>query len=144
MSTTTAGVPATGERPGIVERLLQPYVVFPIVVILWVAFGAALAFDRGILEAGAVRYAVGGAGDVVATGDWDCDGHSTLALLKDQSGQVWVFDAWAGPGQSLVARRAGRVERAVALEAVDDDGDGCDELLARRADGSRQLVPAST
>ena len=50
MSTTTAGVPATGERPGIVERLFQPYVVFPIVVILWVAFGAALAFDRGILD----------------------------------------------------------------------------------------------
>ena len=52
MSTTatTMGVPAAGERRRLVERLLQPYVVFPIVVILWVAFGAALAFDRGALD----------------------------------------------------------------------------------------------
>lgn len=102
----------------------------------------ALAFGRGILQAGAVRYAVGGEGDVVATGDWDCDGRSTLALLRGRSGGVWVFDEWAGPGQSLPGRRAGRVDGAVALEAVDGGG-GCDELLARRADGSRQLVPSS-
>jgi hypothetical protein len=103
----------------------------------------ALSFDRGILLAGTARYAVGGDRDVVATGDWDCDLLSTLALLRADSGEVWVFDAWAGPGQSLPGRRAGRVDGAVALEAVDADGDGCDELLARRADGSRQPVPAS-
>jgi hypothetical protein len=52
MSTTatTAGASGAGGRAGIVERLLQPYVVFPIVVILWLAFGAALAFDRGLLD----------------------------------------------------------------------------------------------
>jgi hypothetical protein len=49
-TTTTAGVPAAGERRGLVERLLQPYLVFPVVVILWVAFGAALALDRGALD----------------------------------------------------------------------------------------------
>jgi hypothetical protein len=53
MSTTatTAGAGATdGARRGIVERLLQPYVVFPLVVLLWLAFGAALVIDPGVLD----------------------------------------------------------------------------------------------
>jgi hypothetical protein len=50
MSTTatTAGASGGGRR-GLVERVLQPYLVFPVVAILWLAIGAALAFDRGAL-----------------------------------------------------------------------------------------------
>jgi hypothetical protein len=50
-TTTTASTGTTdGGRRGIVERLLQPYVVFPIVVLLWLAFGAALVLDPGALD----------------------------------------------------------------------------------------------
>ena len=49
-TTTTEGVSAAGERRGPIERLLQPYVIFPIVVILWITFGAALAVNRGALD----------------------------------------------------------------------------------------------
>jgi hypothetical protein len=58
-TTTAAGTgTSAGEPRGIVARRLQPYVVFPVVVLLWLAFGAALVVDPGAL--GSLWHAIRG------------------------------------------------------------------------------------
>lgn len=99
-----------------------------------------VTFRDGILQAGTARYALGRPGDVVGTGDWDCDGRDTVALLRPGTGEVFVFDGWATPAQPLVGRLAGRVAGAVALGNLDADGNGCAELFATRAEGSSLAV----
>ena len=71
----------------------------------------------------------------MTVGDWDCDGVHTAALLRPATGEVFVFDAWAGPGVDLTARRVGRVPGATGLSAADLDGDACDEVVAESAQG---------
>jgi eukaryotic-like serine/threonine-protein kinase len=42
------------------------------------------------------RYDLGGApGDVLLVGDWNCDGHDTLAFYRPDDGQLFVFDTVA-------------------------------------------------
>ena len=96
----------------------------------------ALRWADGVVEAGSERWAVGRPGDLVATGDWACQGTTTLALLRPGSGEVFVFDGWAGPGAELAATALARVEGAFALRTADLDADGCPELLVERTGGS--------
>lgn len=43
---------------------------------------------------GSVDVRLGEEGDLVALGDWDCDGVATPALLRPSSGEVFVFPEW--------------------------------------------------
>ena len=43
------------------------------------------------------RYAVGDPGDLVAVGDWRCDGRPTPALYRPRTGSLFVFDDLARP-----------------------------------------------
>lgn len=91
-----------------------------------------LHFADGVLTMGGARYAVGASGDSVAAGDWACTGRRTLALLRSGTGELFVFDRWADPGQNLPARPVGRVAGAMGIRAVDADGNGCDRLEVAR------------
>lgn len=74
-------------------------------------------------------YELGAPGDVAVLGDWDCDGRDTPALYRPSTGEVFVFDGFAGPGGELESRPAiptGR--RAGHPVVVDADGDGCGEV----------------
>jgi len=52
----------------------------------------------------AATYQLGEPGDQVVLGDWDCDGRATPGLFRPASGDAYVFDGWAGPGQEMAAR----------------------------------------
>jgi len=95
----------------------------------------ALRWADGALEAGDRHWAVGQAGDRVATADWSCSGRATLALLRPATGQVFLFGAWAEPGHDLVAHVAGQVDRGFAIRAA-DLGDGCPRVAVERSDGA--------
>jgi hypothetical protein len=99
-----------------------------------------LRYADGVLEGGEARWAVGRAGDQVATGDWRCTGAATLVLLRPSSGEVFLFDGWAPPGRDLVAGVIGRVEGAFALRPADLDGDRCPELMVERRGGPPETV----
>jgi hypothetical protein len=101
----------------------------------------ALRWSDGVVEAGGARWAVGGPGDLVATGDWACRGGSTLALLRPATGDVFVFDSWPSPGQELTATAVTRVDGGFALRSADLDADGCPELLVERPHGPPVAVP---
>jgi hypothetical protein len=61
------------------------------------------------------RYRMGADGDLVAVGDWDCDGSVTAAVLRPSTGAVHVFDGWAAAGTPATARPMGRVDGAVTI-----------------------------
>jgi hypothetical protein len=67
--------------------------------------------------------AVGGAGDLVVVGDWDCDGIDTPAVLRPSSHSVWVFDRWDS--------RPRRATTSADVDAIGArDGTACDDLVA--------------
>jgi hypothetical protein len=87
---------------------------------------------------GSRRYEVGQQGDVVVLGDWDCDRTATPAVLRPDTGEVFVFDEWASSDDVEIPAIA-RVGEAVDL-VVEPDAGGCTVLVAVRSDGSRQVV----
>jgi hypothetical protein len=94
----------------------------------------ALNWVDGEIRSGERRWVVGRPGDQVAAADWTCTGRATLALLRPDSGEVYVFDGWAEPGRDRSAAVAGRVQGGFALRAADLGG-GCPRLVVERRGG---------
>lgn len=99
-----------------------------------------LSHRDGVLEGAGIRFAVGTRSDVVATGDWGCSGTSTLALLRPSTGEVFVFDAWAGVASPLPARRVAVHRGAQRLVQTAPGPDGCPGLAVGGADGGLSPV----
>lgn len=76
------------------------------------------------------RWEVGAEGDVVVVGDWDCDRLATPAVLRPSTGEVAVFDRWAGE-EPEVARAVGTLAGVTEMRTTER----CGELLARGPDG---------
>jgi hypothetical protein len=99
--------------------------------------------DPPLIELDGTRYSVGRAGDRVALGDWDCDGVGTPALLRPDTGEVFVFDRWAERSAEVDARAITRVPGASSLAAVPDGG--CDALDVASAGGTVRVdVPRTS
>ncbi len=100
-----------------------------------------LNYVDGVLETGGVRWAVGRAGDQVATGDWTCAGKRTLVLLRPSTGEVFRFDAWAvGAHESVTGTAVATVAGGQAVRAADLDHDGCHEVVVERGELPPQVV----
>ena len=103
--------------------------------------GAVAAHEAAaVLEHGGRRYAVGATGDFVATGDWDCDGEATAAIVRPSTGGVVVFDAWPGPGQTIAVPVRWTVDSPTGAQAVAHGR--CDLLRVHTTAGSRLFDPA--
>ena len=92
----------------------------------------------GAVDVGGVRYAVGGPGDLLGVGDWDCDGAATVALVERATGRVFLFDRWAGPGEDVSVASSAVVPEPTGIEVVGDQA--CDVLVVTGADGTRTEV----
>ena len=98
-----------------------------------------VASAGAVLEHGGRKYAIGAEGDLVATGDWDCDGDATPAIVRPATGDVVLFDGWPGPGETLSMPVRWNVETPVGVEVVHHDS--CDLLRVLTASGSQLLDP---
>lgn len=98
-----------------------------------------LRIHERTVTAGDARWALGEPGDLVAVGDWDCDGGATAALLRPGTGEVFVFPGWAPAGRPLTVAATDRVRHAADLR-TERDGDGCDRLLVERTTGGTTAV----
>jgi len=92
-----------------------------------------VAVADGIVSVGGRRWQVASPDDLVAVGDWDCDGLSTPAVVRPGTGSIWAFSHWAGENQTVVASAAGATApgavSAVAVRAGGDTGDpACHDL----------------
>jgi hypothetical protein len=76
-----------------------------------------LEIGEGIVAAAGQRWSVGHPDDQLAVGDWDCDGVATPALLRQATGEVFVFDRWAGD-DDVATTATSVVADAAAIEAV--------------------------
>ena len=92
-----------------------------------------------VLEHGGRRYAVGNTGDFVETGDWDCDGQATAAIVRPSTGGIVLFDAWPGPGETIALPVRWSVDSPTGAEAV-AHGE-CDLLRIYTTAGSRLFNP---
>lgn len=103
---------------------------------------AVYADAAKVLDHNGRRYAIGLAGDLVTTGDWDCDGDATPAIVRPATGAVVLFDAWPDPGETISMPVRWNVPAAVGVEASRNES--CDLLRVVTASGSRLLDPRST
>ena len=88
-----------------------------------------------------MRWAVGQAGDQVATGDWSCRGTRTVVLLRPSTGEIFRFDAWAvGAQESVTGSAVATVPGGQAIRAADVDRDGCHEVVVERGELPPQVV----
>ena len=93
-----------------------------------------------VLEHGGRRYAVGAAGDFVETGDWDCDGRITAAIVRPSTGGIVLFDAWPDPGTTIALPVRWSVDSPTGAEAVAHGQ--CDLLRVYTATGSQLFNPS--
>lgn len=98
-----------------------------------------LAVDGNRVSAGDATWEVGEPGDVVAVGDWDCDGAATSAVLRPATGDVFLFGGWTPDADPVTVTPARSVPGGVALR-VDPGKDGCDALVVEAADGAATVV----
>lgn len=125
-SPTTASCDATVEGTGIVK-----------VDIDGDGCPEAVTTAGNVVTVGSRRFRVGSAGDVVAVGDWDCDGRATAAVLHPSSGEVHTFGDWATDARSAASTAVGTVDGAVSIAAVPT---GCGPPVATLSDGTTTRV----
>ena len=104
------------------------------------AQGVSAREAAAVLELRGRRYAVGATGDFVQTGDWDCDGHPTPAIVRPSTGDVALFDAWPEPGETVSVPARWQVDSPTGAEAVRYGP--CDLLRVYTTTGSRLLDPS--
>ena len=92
-----------------------------------------------VLEHGGRRYAVGATGDFVETGDWDCDGQATAAIVRPSTGGVVLFDVWPDPGETIALPVRWNVDSPTGAEAIPHGQ--CDLLRVYTTAGSRLFNP---
>lgn len=95
----------------------------------WDPDAQVLTVPRGDGEV--LRYQLGEPGDVLLVGDWDCDGAQTPGLYRPSSGEVFLFDGFAGPGGELESGPARPTGTSDGDPVVTTDDDGCDRVEVR-------------
>jgi eukaryotic-like serine/threonine-protein kinase len=101
----------------------------------------ALVVGGGAISAGPVRWTLGRPGDLIAVGDWDCDGRGAPALLRPATGDVFVFPGWAAEAQPVTVAARDRVPGAVGIRGEPAD-DGCDDLVIDLGSGASAKIEA--
>ncbi len=84
-------------------------------------------------------YSIGGSGDRVVVGDWNCDSQPTPALLRPSTGEVVIFESWPERGETLAMPVLSKVPEAFEIEVL--NGGSCDLLRVRTPGGDRLLDP---
>ncbi|MXZ52235.1 MAG: hypothetical protein F4Z34_03500 [Acidimicrobiaceae bacterium] len=145
--TPLAGEPElTGEtgpvgEPGLIEAADTAVAMHEAAAVLeQEAAAVTIQEAAAVLEHGGRRYAVGAIGDFVETGDWDCDGRVTAAIVRPSTGGVVLFDAWPEPGRTIALPVRWSVDSPTGAEAVAHGQ--CDLLRVYTSTGSRLFNPA--
>lgn len=94
-----------------------------------------VSVDGQVVEAEGIRWTLGEPGDLVAAGDWDCDGQASPVVVRPATGDVFVFPRWAPEGEPVVADAVASITPGAAEARSRSRADGCDELVVELATG---------
>lgn len=76
----------------------------------------------GVVSSSDRRWRVASPDDLVAVGDWDCDGIATPAVVHHGTGHVWTYPSWAEGSEAVVADPKATVPDPVSATAVATGG----------------------
>jgi hypothetical protein len=97
-----------------------------------------VAVADGVVSVLGRRWQVASPDDLVVVGDWNCDGVSTPAVVRPDTGDVWTFPHWAEEDEEVSASAKETttpgVIAAVAIAASGDEP-GCHNLELTHATG---------
>lgn len=96
----------------------------------------------GVVSSSGRRWQVASPDDLVAVGDWDCDGIATPAVVRHGTGHVWTYASWAEGTEGVVADAAGEVPDATSATAVTVGT--CDHLEVTDTAGQTTRLDLST
>ena len=102
--------------------------------------GDLVSVDGEIVAVNGMRYRVGAPGDVIAVGDWDCDGTATVLALRPSTGEIHHFPTWADPGAPATGQLIDIVPGARDLRPSDAL---CGRARLRLTDGSEVTTGAA-
>ena len=88
------------------------------------------------VRSGSHRWSVGEAGDVVAVGDWDCNGTVTPAVVRPAANRLYLFDAWA-TADAVTAASPGPT---VPPNVTSIEAKGCGRADVRTSSGTSHEV----
>lgn len=96
---------------------------------------------QGVVSVSGQRWRVAPPDDLVAVGDWDCDGVSTPAVVQPATGAVWTFPRWAEGDEEVVASAEtvtapGAVSASAVPTAPEDQVPQCHALEVIDATGT--------
>ncbi len=96
---------------------------------------------QGVVSVSGQRWQVAPPDDLVAVGDWDCDGVSTPAVVQPATGAVWTFPRWAKGDEEVVASAEtvtapGAVSAAAVPAAPEGQVPQCHALALTDATGT--------
>ncbi|MCU1356192.1 MAG: serine/threonine protein kinase [Acidimicrobiales bacterium] len=90
------------------------------------------------IQVGSRRFAAGEPHDLIAVGDWDCNGTATPAVIRPATGEVFVFARWATSSRPVTMAPTAVV---VGVRApTDRTPHRCGPLRVRRDDGTTEAV----
>ncbi len=100
-----------------------------------------IEIEAQIVRVGGKVWKVGQTGDSLAAGDWDCDGTTTVAVLRPLTGELFLFETWAEPGQAVEVSSGAILDGAVGFERSPSEG-RCGPPRLTRADGTVFDLPS--
>ena len=104
--------------------------------------GDDVRIEHDVVVAGFTRYRVGRVGDPGGDRRLDCDGTSTIAVLRPEDGTVHVFDR-CGRSTAIGRRTRGASDRR-SVDRGPADGCGCTRVTRRRARSRPSRRPGSS
>lgn len=103
----------------------------------------SIRIANGVLTVADNNYHLGLADAAIAIGDFACSGTVAAAVLDRDQGDIYVFGAWASPGEPVTATALQRIEQGSRLLAEPGLHD-CHTLVALDNYGVRHIIPTNT
>lgn len=100
----------------------------------------AVTVTENRVQLGDLRWVVGAAGDRVVVGDAGCDGRLDVVVARVGTGEVFLFNGWAAPGDAVSAQP---VTAVPGLTALRWEGGPCGALILEGGT-TASTIPAKT
>lgn len=98
------------------------------------------SYEKNVLTVGSQTFQLGEPGDLIALGDWSCQGQATAATLRPRTGEVFVFDGWP-TSEEVTSTRLTIVPDAVGITAKNKtSSEECSDIWIDRRVGEPAIL----